>query len=158
MWPLAVVVVMGSVIGLLRLSNEVMFSPLDAKASITTTANNMIIYKGAVDAFVATQASGYTAPAVDNAVPDASLSLPGWYIRNPLWTNKVISGTVTVYSTAIPPEGDISREMARLAMGSRYIGVRSTGGTILSPLYGDTGITLPVGIPADVPVIQSKIN
>lgn len=158
MWPLAVVVIMGSVIGLLRLSQEVAMPPIDATAAIPVVATNMIVYKGAVDAFVATQSPGYTAPAADNVVSDASLAFPAWYVRNSLWTNKVINGTVTVYATSVYSGGDISREIARIAKGSRYVGVNSSGSTILSPLYGDTGIALPAGLPASVPVIQSKVN
>lgn len=158
MLPIVVVVMMISIIGLVRAQSEVTAPVVSAKASASTLAQNMVVYKGLLDTFVAAQTAGYTAPGGGNAVPDASLAFPAWYVKNPLWTNKVISGTVTVYATSVPAAGDISADMVALTLGSINVGVVGNAGTILSPRYGNTLTALPPGLPVGVPVIQSKVR
>lgn len=159
MWVIGVLLLMSSMVGLKMVQFEVNAKPIGRQASTPVLAQNMVVYKSAVDVFVASQAAGYTAPAAGNVVPDTSLSFPTWYVRDSRWTNKVINGTVTVYSVSLPDVGDISRDAAKLTKGSRSAGVvKSATNTILSPLYGDTGIALPAGLPNGVPVLQSKIN
>ena len=159
MWAMAMITVMASLIGLQQLYNEIMLPSDVVKITATSQANNMVVYKNAVDAYVATKPAGYTETAAGNTVADASLTLPSWFIRNQLWTNKVIAGKVTVYATVKPDLGDISGQLARITKGSRFAGVVSTStNTILSPIYGDTGIALPPGLPDGVPVMHSRIN
>lgn len=157
MWPVAVVVIMISLIGgfrtLYQTSDPETFK--EPTLSLQATAENMLVYGHSVIAFTAAQSAGYTAPAPGNVVPDASLSLPSWHVRNPLWTNKVIGGVVTVYATSRPPAGDITPVLAEKSLRSRGVGVAQGGYIITS--YGQTA-TLPAGIPNGVPVFQIKVN
>ena len=159
MWPTAILVVLGSIIGLQQLYTEVV-QPRDYKAmSANAVSMNMLVYRSAVESYVATKAAGYTETATDNVVPDSSLSFPDWYVRNPVWTNKVIDGKVTVYATSRPAQVDISNALAKATNGSRYVGVVDTStNTIVSPIHGYTGIQIPARLPSGVPVAHSKIK
>ena len=159
MWPLAIIIILIPVVGHKMLQAEVFLPTVEISASKPALAKNFVTYKNVVDEFVASRPAGYTGTGPGNSVPDANLTFPGWYYRNPLWTNKVINGTVTVYATSVNGAGDFSREVAGITNGRRSVGVVSnTSGTILSPLYGDTGITLPAGLPNGVTVVQNKVN
>ena len=159
MWPLAVLIILAPVAGLKMLQAEVFTPTVEISASKPALAKNIVTYKNVVDQFVAAQASGYSGAGPGNSVPDSSLTFPSWYVRNPLWSNKVISGTVTVYATSLPTAGDFSREVADITNGRRSVGiVGSATTTIISPLYGDTGIALPSGLPSGVTVMQNKVN
>jgi len=121
-------------------------------------ADNFFIYANAVARFVAAQSAGYTAPAGGNTVPDTSLAFPTWYVRNAAWTNKVIGGTMTVYAAAPIQGADFSSQLAKRTDMAYGAGVTLASGEIASIVYGPSGIFVPAGVPAAVPVFQVQIH
>ena len=159
MWALYVLVALIAVQGFYQVKAEQAVPPVTATVAAPEMGQNMIVYYNKVVEFVAAQPAGYTAPASGNVVPDSSLTFPGWYIRNPLWTNKVIAGKVSVYATSKTAAGDLTPEVARLSGALTSVGLsNAANGRLLSPMIGDTGQTYPAGIPDGVVVIQGQIR
>lgn len=156
MYPLAVFLMVLAIAGsmsTLFVSNS---PPMpSAQGTPAALADNFMIYANSVRSFVATQTAPYTAPAAGNAVPDASLSFPSWYVRNVRWQNKVIGGVVTIYANAAIPQVDLSRELALRTAGGFRAGNTDAVGQIISYLHGPTSISVPAGIPANVAVYQA---
>lgn len=159
MWPLYILIVFASLTGFYQMRAVQAVPPVSATVAAPEMAQNMIVYYNKVVEFVAGQAAGYTAPGGGNVVPDASLTFPSWFVRNPLWTNKVIAGQVSVYATSKPAAGDLAPDVARLSGGVTTVGVsNAASGHLLSPIMGDLGQAYPAGIPDGVVVIQGQIN
>ncbi len=143
--------IIGSVSTLYFARNEPL-PPGEGTANIL--ADNLIVYADSVARFVALQPVRYTAPGTGNRVPDTSLNFPAWFQRNPRWDNKVIDGMVTVFS-ATPYKGPgLSAELAKRTHGSYRAGITANDREIISFQHGRTGIIVPTGIPANVPVYQ----
>lgn len=109
-------------------------------------AVSMSMYRTAVTRYAAEHA------AFTGTVQDANLSLPTWYSRYPLWSNWVENGTVVVYPTG-PTPIELATEIVKLSGNSMLAGVaRNASHTLYSPVFGDTGIGIPAGIPDGTPV------
>jgi len=159
MWPAYIIVLFATLTGFYQLRSDQVVPPVPATVAAPEMAQNMIVYYNKVVEFVVPQVASYTAPGGGNAVPDASLAFPSWYVRNPLWTNKVIAGKVSVYATSKTAAGDLTPDVARLSKGINSVGVsNNASGHLLSPINGDTGQTYPAGIPDGVVVIQGQIR
>ena len=159
MWPIYVLVALTALSGYYQMQVEKAVPVMAASIAAPDMAQNLIVYYNSVVQFVAVQAAGYTAPGAGNAVPDGSLTFPGWFVRNPLWANKVIGGKVSVYPTSVPAAGDLAGQVTRLSGAAVSAGVtNASSGHLLSPIIGDTGQTYPAGIPNGVVVIQGQIK
>lgn len=86
-------------------------------------------------------------PLASGAVPDASLTFPLGYIRNPAWTNAVEGGTLYLYSSAVPPP-DTLEAIARRGGRSMMIGVKTPVGTMTSLTGAASGFALPGALSA----------
>lgn len=159
MYPLLFLAAFFAITGFYQVTLQRELPPVVATVSAKETAQNMVVYYNKVAAYVGTKAAGYTEPSAGNTVPDASLALPTWYVRNSLWTNKVINGVVTVYATAAPQAGNIASALVSASGAISGTGVTSTSsGTIINPVFGNTGVTFPAGLPNGVPIIQARIK
>lgn len=159
MQPLMFLVAFLAIAGYYQVSLQRELPPVVATVSAQETALNMVVYFNKVAAYVATKTAGYTEPSAGNTVPDAALGLPGWYIRNPLWTNRVVNGVVTVYATEVPRAGDITAALVKVSGAVSGTGVTSAAtGTILNPVFGNTGVAFPASLPDGVPIIQSRVQ
>ncbi len=116
-------------------------APQGAYAQGDHLARNMALYRDIVVEHVRSNPTG------PGAVPDAVLTFPDWYVRNPAWSNEVLpDGTVVVFaSTRV--SATLTTDLAELSQGSILVGEarhRAGGGTFLySARYGDTAIELP---------------
>lgn len=159
MYPLMVLLsalaILGSVVTM-SVSNREPLPPVEGTAS--ALADNFFVYSDSVARYVATQPIRYTAPSADNSVPDAALSFPTWYQRNPRWNNKVIDGVVTIYSTTPYNGPGLSAELTRRTQGSYRAGITASDLEIISFQHGPTGIIAPTGVPANVAVYQMVVR
>lgn len=155
MAPLFVLLIMLALVGSAAVLHDSSREPEPNPAGTPVTlADNFAVYVGAVARFVATHPPGYTATWMGNTVPDAQMVFPTWYVRNPLWSNKVIDGVITVYATVPLGTVDFSSELAVRSDGAYGAGIVATNGEIVSVRHGRTGIFVPAGVPPETPVIQ----
>lgn len=109
-------------------------------------AENFLKYRDAVREFMAKK------PGYDGAISSGSLDLPPQY-ENLGWNSEANTGTAYVY-------GDLNSGGLRHAIENMdqpiNLGVKE-GGNLISPVYGDTGISVPDFVaPGDVvAVIQN---
>lgn len=159
MWPIYILVLIASLTGAYQLQESRSVPVVAATAAAPEQAQNLVSYYNFLAQFVSTQTSGYTAPATGNVVPDSSITFPAWFVRNPLWTNKVIAGHVWVFPTSKPAAGDLTGHVARMSQSVMGVGVtNAASGHLLSPIAGDTGTVYPAGIPNEVVVIHGQLN
>jgi hypothetical protein len=88
-------------------------------------------------------------PSFTGTVPDASITFPWGYVRDPRWTNYVQSGgTLYVFeATAHSPRTDqVLDQLYRKTMKSFSVGRNNAG-----QLVGATGVATGILVPAAVP-------
>jgi len=154
MWMTWIMTALIAIAGGLALSDEVRSPPRLAMHKSADLADNMGVYRGAVIGFLAKTPSFAT-----GTVPDEMLILPSWYRPYPLWRNHVeADGSVTIYAAQLPPLS-IMADLMRLSHNSMLVGAADTStNTLRSPLFGDTRIKLPAGIPDGSPVWLARRN
>lgn len=116
-------------------------------------ALNMMQYKQSALSY-------YTAnPSATGVIAASSLSayLPVGYIKNYDWTANINGGYVYVYTsdTAAASAPSLAGTLASKSGDSFFAGVNH-GGSLYSPSRGNTGITLPVAVPNNSPVLIGK--
>jgi hypothetical protein len=145
MWVLWILVAMVSLTGYFAMGAQAQEPALSAAASMDL-ARNMGIYRAAVLDYAAAN------PGHTGAVPEEALHYPSWYRRHPGWASVVNGRAVVVYATQ-PLPADVVSELVALSRNSRLAGVADAKrGVLVSPLYGDTGLALPPGVPDGAPV------
>ncbi|WP_051050726.1 type IV pilus biogenesis protein PilM [Metapseudomonas furukawaii] len=105
---------------------------------LAAVAGNMLVYRNSVSAYASAN------PAVTGAISDATLGLPNWYRRHQSIGNFISGGRSYVFYMAndLPGlEGLLYERTQSLATGI------NSGGVLLSPSRGNTGITLPAQVP-----------
>lgn len=100
-------------------------------------AENFLIYRGAAREFIAKN------PGHDGTVSSGSLDLPTGY-NNLGWNSEANSGTMYVYGE-LEPGGLL--HAANEIDGQINLG-KNEGGTLVSPIHGDTGISVPGFVPS----------
>jgi len=151
MWAFWIVVAFAALVGGLTTADRVREAD-SAVLQAAALAANMAVYRTAV------VARARSTPSFSGTVPDDALSFPAWYVRNPLWTNIVSGGMVTVYAAQQPPVY-MTGELVQAARNSIFAGeARAATHTLYSPSVGDTGITLPPAVPDRVPVWMASLN
>lgn len=94
--------------------------------------------------------SGYA-----GTVPDASLT-PLWgYIRDPRWTNTVVSGALYVYESTPSSNTNMMDVLYTKTMKSFMVG-RNQSGLLVSAKGFATGITVPPAVPNGAILIFGK--
>jgi hypothetical protein len=145
MWVVWTLVAMLSVAGYVAMSAELREAPVST-ASAADLAWNLGVYRDAVLTY-ALQHPGFA-----GTVPDSALPLPPWYTPAALWRNQITAGVVAVYGTH-PMTAELASSLVALGKGSYFVGIADAkSGRLVSPLFGDTGLALPPGIPDGVPV------
>jgi len=145
MWVVWMMVAMLSLTGFVAVSTEVREPPVSTSEA-ADLAWNLAVYRNAVLAYASQN------PAFTGTAPDSALPFPPWYKPAAPWGNKVLPGMVAVYGSRSMTV-ELATEMVTLAKGSYFVGIADAKtGRLLSPLLGDTGLTLPPGIPDGVPV------
>lgn len=97
-------------------------------------------------------------PSFTGSVPDASVTFPWGYVRDPRWTNIVQpGGTLYVYeSTANSPNtSQVLDQLYRRTMSSFMVG-RNSGGQLVSANGFATGVTVPAAVPNGSLLIVGK--
>jgi hypothetical protein len=99
-----------------------------------------------------------TNPSFTGTVPDASITFPWGYVRDPRWTNYVQSGgTLYVFeATAHSAHTDqVLDQLYRKTMKSFSVG-RNNGGQLVGATGLSTGILVPVAVPNGALLIVGK--
>jgi hypothetical protein len=158
MWNMLAIAVMSVLVGLVTMSNANNSARMeDAKAA--RLADSFWLYRQAVRAHFAGTTAG--PGSVETSVLVAENRFPAWSNApadpsTSTWANYMdAGGRIYLYARSVPPTSVITH-LLRQSHNSVFLGTYRTGHTTLfSPLYGDTGIPLPVteiSIPAGSPV------
>lgn len=110
-----------------------------AVSDAAAVASNFLLYRGAVAAYY------HANPAAGPVIPMAALSLPMGYRPIVDWQNLRVAGApVFVYGAAEP----LVLGVVQQAQRSSGVSVgRVRGGRLISPAYGDLGVTVPASVP-----------
>lgn len=112
-------------------------------------ATNLIAYRAAVISYLNTN------PSATGTIADGSLTfLPG-YVRNPVWTNLISSGTLYTYSTTVAAPG-VADQVWRYSQQSLMVGTKSSAGGLVVPGSGSNSIVLPAAIPTGAIVMVGQ--
>ena len=152
MWGLGIVSIIFSAIIYLQigLTNTSLSNDVDNAAKRIALAQNMIIYKSAVNNYLSAN------PTYNGTIPDSSLVFPSWYSKMANWTNNASSGRYSIY-LATPLGEVITGELADLSEGSMNAGVKQSG-TLWVSGYGNTTVALQPAIPNGSPVYIGSVN
>lgn len=115
-------------------------------------ATSMLAYRRAVIDFLNAN------PTFTGTVPDASLTFPWGYIRDPRWTNVVLAGsTLYVYETAAnsPDTAQVLDQLFRKTLSSHMVG-RKASGQLVSANGFATGISVPAAVPEGALLMVGK--
>lgn len=93
-----------------------------------------------------------TNPGATGTIPDTSLTWQMGYIRNPVWTNVVQSGTLYTYATTGLSPATVDA-IAKRGGRSMMIGIAQTGGTMTSLTGAASGLTIPGSVPVGAVVV-----
>lgn len=97
-------------------------------------------------------------PTFTGTVPDASMTFPWGYVRDPRWTNHVLSGgTLYVFEAAAysPRTDQVLDQLYRKTMQSFSVG-RNSGGQLVGATGFSTGILVPAAVPNGALLIVGK--
>lgn len=108
-------------------------------AEAGAVASSMMVYQNYVRVYANNN------PAATGAISDAVLGLPAWYIKPSGVSNYVKTGQAYVY-VANPPVGLVS-QLAVASGNSLNVGVNMSG-SLVGPVGGSTGISVPAAIPS----------
>jgi hypothetical protein len=146
MWAYALVVSVVSVLALF-MTNSGEDDTLVDTTRRRALAEGMATYRAAVVEMARAQ------PAFEGAVSEAALSLPTWWQVQPALKATVEGRMVAVYVETNDEQAGVLQEMFRLSAGSMMVGIANkSSGTLHSPSTGNTGITVPAGVPDGAPV------
>ena len=117
-----------------------------AAASARAFAESMAVYRAAVVEYT----RGH--PHFEGPVSESEVATPAWW-RGHLAMRGVVQGRLVAIYVTGPQARDLLPEMLRVAQGSIWVGFADrASGTLHSPTFGDTGITLPDAVPDKAPV------
>lgn len=152
MWGLGIISIIFSAIIFLEIGNANTSLQVDTDnaAKRVALAQNMVIYKSAVDAYMQAH------PTNSGTIPDSSLTFPSWYVKMANWTNWSSSGKYAVYPSSSVGE-TITGELSDITEASMNAGTKQSG-TLWTAGYGNTGITLDPSIPDGSPVYIGSVN
>jgi hypothetical protein len=109
---------------------------VDQKARVE--AINYLVYRNAVDLYAVQN------PGFSGTIPTSSLDIPGEWNNLRGWTNTVDASTGRVYVY-----GDIEKSgfyhVAQIS-NSAAIGINDSG-SLVHPIHGDSGVTVPSFVP-----------
>ena len=105
------------------------------------SATNFLAYRESVVRYLNAN------PLAAGTIPDSSLVFGLGFIRNPLWTNVVVSNVLYVYSTSAPGAGMI-KEINKKTTGYMFVGLKDSTGALVSA----TGSVIAVSLPPAIPV------
>lgn len=109
---------------------------------VSALAHNLLIYRNALAEYA------YSNPGANGVPADSALALPTWWIHAPGVSGYVQAGSsYTYYPT--PPNGLVTA-LSELTE-STAVGYAS-GGQLISPTGGATGIVLPAAVPTGAAV------
>lgn len=112
------------------------------EVDVSALAHNLLIYRNALAEYA------YNNPGIAGAPADSALALPTWWVHAAGVSGYVQAGSSYAYF-ATPPNGLVTT----LADMTQSIAVGyATGGQLVSPSGGATGIALPSAIPAGAAV------
>ncbi|MEE4220265.1 type IV pilus biogenesis protein PilM [Pseudomonas viridiflava] len=111
---------------------------LAQNVNVSTIASSMLVYRNALAEYA------YAHNTASGTVSDDQLDLPNWYFRYPGVEGVIAAGKSFAFYSS-PPPGLIA-EMVNVTGGSLAIGSAASG-TLVTPLIGNTGITLPASVP-----------
>lgn len=139
LWVILVVMLAGA--GLL--SEQLQSSDNRRQAvDVSALAHNLLIYRNALAEYA------YNNPGIAGAPADSALALPTWWVHTAGVGGYVQAGSSYAYY-ATPPNGLVTT----LADLTQSIAVGyATGGQLVSPSGGATGIALPSAVPAGAAV------
>jgi len=109
---------------------------------VSALAHNLLIYRNALAEYA------YNNPGVSGAPADSALALPSWWVHAAGVSGYVTAGASYAYYAA-PPNGLVTT-LAELTE-SAAVGY-ATGGQLVSPSSGATGVALPAAVPAGAAV------
>ncbi|MDR6680229.1 type IV pilus biogenesis protein PilM [Pseudomonas oryzihabitans] len=139
LWIILAVVI--STMGLLA-DQERTSSNRSVAVDVDALAHNLLIYRNALAEYA------YNNPGITGSPADAALFLPGWWVHAPGVSGYVQGGSsYTFYAS--PPNGLVTA-LAELTH-SVAVGYAS-GGQLVSPTGGATGVVLPAAVPAGAAV------
>lgn len=139
LWVILVVMLAGA--GLL--SEQLQRSDNRRQAvDLSALAHNMLIYRNALAEYA------YNNPGISGVPADSALALPAWWVHAAGVSGYVQAGSSYTYYAA-PPNGLVTT-LADLTQ-STAVGY-ATGGQLVSPTGGTTGIVLPATVPAGAAV------
>jgi len=108
-----------------------------AAADLSALAHNLLIYRNALAEYA------YNNPGVTGSPADSALPLPNWWVHAPGVRGYIQNGSsYTFYAT--PPNGLVTT-LGELTQ-SVAVGYAS-GGQLVSPTGGATGVVLPAAVP-----------
>lgn len=99
-----------------------------------------------------------TNPSFTGTVPDASITFPWGYVRDPRWTNYVQSGgTLYVFETSANSShtDQVLSQLYRKTMQSFSVG-RNIAGQLVGATGLSTGIVVPAAVPNGALLIVGK--
>ncbi|MFC7518872.1 type IV pilus biogenesis protein PilM [Herbaspirillum sp. GCM10030257] len=154
MWHILVLTVMASLTAL-YLGAEQKNVIAAEQVKVENSADNMALYREAVITYFSKNPSLYH--SVDINTLKASNVLPTWstlYTQPAaaIWTNyRDSDGMIYIFASA-PPPNSIVADVLKLSQNSVLAGVYRNGdSTLYSPVFGDTGIKLPLPAMAPIP-------
>lgn len=113
-----------------------------AAVDLSALAHNLLIYRNALAEYA------HSNPGITGSPADTALSLPGWWVHAPGVSGYIQGGSsYTFYAS--PPNGLVTT-LAELTH-SVAVGYAS-GGQLVSPTGGATGVVLPAAVPAGAAV------
>ena len=144
MWMIWIVVATASLLGLYTNRSQVQH-PSSLQLQAVDLAVNMATYRAAVVDYAKHTYPVY--PISPGGVTQAALApyLPYWYPSSAtlIWGNYIDSdGTILIYAISTPAQV-YTAELVTLSQNSMLVGTASASGTLVSPIFGDTGIVLP---------------
>jgi len=109
---------------------------------LSALAHNLLVYRNALAEYA------YNNPSATGTPADSMLALPSWWIHAPGVTGYIQGGSSYTFYPS-PPNGLVT-ELAELTE-SVAVGYAS-GGQLVSPTGGATGVMLPAAVPSGAAV------
>lgn len=107
-------------------------------ATLDSLSRNFLVYRSAAAVFAESN------PGFSGMPNDSSLNLPAWFVKPVGVAAYIATGTTYTYFSGVAPPG-MSSVLVDLTQ-STVVGVKRSG-TLISPVTGATGITIPPPIP-----------
>lgn len=107
-------------------------------ATLDSLGRNFLVYRSAAAGFAQSN------PGFSGMPTDSALNLPAWFVKPVGVASYIAAGTTYTYFSGVAPPG-MPSVLVDLTQ-STVVGVKRSG-TLISPVTGATGITIPPAIP-----------